>query len=73
MSTTVFNPVQQQLLRMFARDGSEERLSEVRDVLLRHFARKADECLDRLWDEGVLDQRRLDELRGKDLRKMPEP
>ena len=29
MGTTVFNPVRQHLLMMFAFDGSEERLKEV--------------------------------------------
>ena len=43
MEATVFNPVQQHLLRMFAYDGSEERLSEVKEVLSRHFFRKLDE------------------------------
>ena len=49
MEATVFNPVQQHLLTMFAFDGSEERLNE-------------------LWDSGVLDQKKLDELRIKHLR-----
>lgn len=38
MEATVFNPVQQHLLKMFAYDGSEERLSEVKEVLSRYFS-----------------------------------
>lgn len=68
METTVFNPVQQHLLTMFAFDGSEERLKEVKEVLFRHFSQKMDQRLDELWDAGVLDQKRLDELRGMHLR-----
>lgn len=68
METTVFNPVQQHLLTMFAFDGSEERLKEVKDVLFKHFSQKMDQRLDELWDAGVLDQKRLDELRGMHLR-----
>ena len=33
----MFNPVQQHLLKMFAFDGSEERLSEVKTVLSDYF------------------------------------
>lgn len=33
MAATVFNSVQEHLLRMFAFDGSEERLKEVKEVL----------------------------------------
>lgn len=42
VEATIFNPVQQHLLKMFAYDGSEERLSEVKEVLSRHFFRKLD-------------------------------
>ena len=40
METTVFNPVQQHLLKMFAYDGSEERLLEVKKVLTQYFSQK---------------------------------
>ena len=60
METTVFNPVQQHLLTMFAFDGSEERLKEVKAVLYQHFQKKMDERLDELWETGVLDQKKLD-------------
>lgn len=70
MEATVFNPVQQHLLKMFAYDGSEERLSEVKEVLSRHFFRKLDESLDKVWKVGVLSQERLDELRNVDVRKV---
>ena len=68
MEATVFNPVQQHLLTLFAFDGSEERLKEVKEVLFRHFSQKMDQRLDELWDAGVLDQKRLEELRGMHLR-----
>ena len=35
METTAFNPVQQHLLKLFAFDGSEEKLLEVKEVLDR--------------------------------------
>ena len=68
MEATVFNPVQQHLLTMFAFDGSEERLNEVKAVLFQYFQKKMDERLDELWDSGVLDQKKLGELRTKHLR-----
>lgn len=40
METAIFNPVQQHLLKMFAFDGSEERLSEVKNVLSDYFRKK---------------------------------
>lgn len=34
------------------------------------FAQKMDEHLDKLWDEGILDQKRLDEINKMDLHKL---
>lgn len=64
---TVFTPTQQQLLRMFAFDSSEETLNEVKIVLSEHFRKKAEAELDRLWDEGILNQEKLDEINEMDL------
>lgn len=68
MAATVLNPVQQHLLKMFAFDGSEERLREVKEVLMRYFSEKLDNRLNDLWDSGVLNQEKLDELREVDIR-----
>lgn len=70
MEATTLNPVQQHLLKMFAFDGSEESLREVKEVLTRHFSEKLDNCLDELWDAGVLNQEKLDLLRTADLHKL---
>lgn len=68
MEATVFNPVQQHLLKMFAFDGNVERLNEIKELLTKYFAERLDQRMNKLWDEGVLDQNKLDELRGKHLR-----
>lgn len=56
MKASVFNPVQLHLLKMFAYDGSEDTLSEVKAVLAELFRKKADESLDDLWNSGKLNQ-----------------
>lgn len=53
MAATVLNSVQQHLLKMFAFDGSEERLNEVKEVLTKYFSQKLDDRLNDLWDSGV--------------------
>lgn len=70
METTVFNDVQLHLLKMFAFDNSEDRLLEVQKVLAAHFRTKADERLDQLWDMGVLNQEKLNDIRKQDLHQM---
>ena len=68
METAAFNHVQQHLLKLFAFDGSEEKLLEVKEVLTKYFSQKLDKRLNELWDSGVLNQDKLDELRTKHLR-----
>ena len=68
MAATVLNPGQQHLLKMFAFDGSEERLMEVKEVLTKYFSQKLDDRLNELWDSGILNQEKLDELRKIDVR-----
>lgn len=67
MEATIFNPVQQHLLKMFAYDGDEKRLDEIKSVLADYLSKSIDRKMDSLWDAGILDQKKLDELRGKDL------
>ena len=52
METTVFNPTQQHLLKLFAHDNSEAFAREIQTVLMRHFQEKLDREADRLWDEA---------------------
>ena len=67
METTILTPTQQHLLKLFAFNKSEAYAREIQEVLTRYFKDKLDKELDRLWDEGILDQRRLDEIRKEDL------
>ena len=47
---------------------SEERLMEVKEVLTKYFSQKLDDRLNELWDSGILNQEKLDELRKIDVR-----
>ena len=40
---------------------------KIQMVLTQHFQSRLDAEADRLWDEGILNQEKLDELRHKDL------
>ena len=67
MDTTALNPTQMHLLKMFAFNNSEEYAREVQEVLTRDFQNRLNAEADRLWDEGILDQDKLDEIRKMDL------
>lgn len=67
MDTAVLNPTQMHLLKLFAFNNSEDYAREIQMVLMRYFQQKLDEESDRLWEEGVLNQEKLDEIRHMDL------
>ena len=67
MEQTVFTPTQIHLLKMFQYMKTEEDLLEMKDVLSRHYAQKMDQRLNELWDAGILNQERLDEINKMDL------
>ena len=68
MERTVFNPVQQHLLKLFAYDSSEETLRDIQDLIAKYLSEKIDRQMDELWESGVLNQEKLDELRGMQIR-----
>ena len=67
MDTAVLNPTQMHLLKLFAFNNSEDYAREIQMVLMRYFQQKLDEESDRLWEEGVLNQEKLDDIRHFDL------
>ena len=67
MEATVLNPTPMHLLKMFSFNKSEDFAREIQDVLTRHFQAQIDAEADRLWDEGVLNQEKLDAIRHEDL------
>ena len=70
MKSTVFNPIQQHLLMMFAYDNNEEHLKEMKDVLAKHFAKKVDDEMEVLWNEGKINLDVIEEW-GKEHMRTP--
>jgi len=69
MKNSHLTPTQLHLLKIFSHNDSEDYAREVQSVLMRYFQKKLDDESERLWDEGILDQKKLDELRTADLHK----
>ena len=67
MAATVLNSTQVHLLQMFQVDDSQKGLEE---LLYSYYSKKMDESLNELWDSGVLDQKKLDEINNMDLHKL---
>ncbi|MDE5874666.1 MAG: hypothetical protein K2M10_04075 [Muribaculaceae bacterium] len=67
---TTFTPTQRELLKLFSYDNSEEFAVELKNVINNYLQSVIDKESERLWDEGILDEKRLSELRTEDLHSM---
>ena len=59
---------QLELMNAAANVTSQDDLDALRLTLSLFFAGRAQKAIDKMWDEGTFDQRKLDELRGQHLR-----
>lgn len=66
MHNATLNPTQMHLLKLFSFNNSESYALEIQKVLTQHFQSLLDEEADKLWENGTLDQKRLDELWKED-------
>ena len=62
MSTATLTPTQRHLLKLFSYNSSEAYAREIQAVLTKYFQNRLDAKSDELWDNGILDQKRLDEI-----------
>lgn len=68
MKVTFSNAAQMELFHAIQSIQTEEELNELKLALSHFFAHKAQKELDELWDAGVLNQAKLDEIRKQHLR-----
>lgn len=68
METKSLSRAQVCLLETFAAAHSQEELDELTRVIRDYYDRKLEDELERLWDDGTLNQSKLNELRGQHLR-----
>ena len=68
MRISYSDAAQMELLYAIKNIRTESELNELKLALSHFFADKAQKELDELWDSGVLDQKKLDELREQHLR-----
>lgn len=62
------NQAQMDFLRLLAHFTTEEEVKELNDLVCEYYARKVDEEMDRLWDEGKWSQEKIEETLNEHLR-----
>lgn len=64
---TALNKAQLDILQLLGHIKTVEQAEELRKVICDYYARKVDEEMDRLWEEGKWSQKEIDALMTEDL------
>jgi len=68
MHVDTMNESQMMILESFAGAQDEQELNALMDVLRNFYASRLESEMQRLWDDGTLNQDKLDQLKGEHLR-----
>ena len=63
-----FTPFQIEMLELVARVSSEVEMQDIRRMLGQYFAKRAEDAIDRLWDEGKLNDKVIKEWKTEHMR-----
>ena len=63
-----FSPFQIEMLELVARVSSEAEMQDIRRLLGQYFAKRAEDALDSLWDEGILNEDVMEEWKKEHMR-----
>ena len=64
MAATVLNEAQLELLRMVSVFNTPEAVSDLKQAISNYFAQKAEEEIDRLWEDGTLTEAKVEGFRS---------
>ena len=68
MNRTVFNDAQLEMLDIMAGINSAEELNALKHAISEFFARRADEEMEKLWQEGTWNEQTLQDLKNAHFR-----
>ena len=68
MKTTALNEAQMSILRLLGSMKSVEEVNELRQVICDYYARRVDDEMDRLWEEGKWDNEKNEAILQEHLR-----
>ena len=63
-----FTPFQIEMLELVSRVSSELEMQEIRRMLGQYFAKRAEDAIDRLWDDGTLNDEVIEEWKTEHMR-----
>lgn len=64
----MFTPVQIEILDMISHVKEQEDFVAIRNIIANYFADKAEKAIDRMWDEGEIDEHTLEVWKNEHMR-----
>lgn len=68
LQSTPFTPFQIEMLELVAKVTSEKEMSDIRRMLGQYFAKRAEDAIDKLWDDGVINDGVIEEWKNEHMR-----
>ena len=68
VEATPFSPFQIEMLELVSRVQSQGEMDDIRRLLGQYFAKQAEDAIDRLWDEGKLNDEVIEGWKNEHMR-----
>jgi hypothetical protein len=68
MNNVALNPTQLHLLKMFSFAKTEDTLFEIKKALSAYFAKKVEDDMDLLWEQGLWSQEKNEDILKEHIR-----
>ena len=68
LQSTPFTPFQIEMLELVANVTSESEMTDIRRMLGQYFAKRAEDAIDKLWDDGVINDGVIEEWKNEHTR-----
>ena len=68
VQSTPFTPFQIEMLELVEKVTSEREMTDIRRMLGQYFAKRAEDAIDQLWDEGVLNESVIEGWKNEHMR-----
>ena len=65
---TIFNAAQLYMLEVMAHVQNETELNDIKNLLAKYYANKALDAIDKLWDEGKINEETLQTWKHEHMR-----
>lgn len=68
LQSTPFTPFQIEMLELVAKVTPESEMTDIRRMLGQYFAKRAEDAIDKLWDDGVITDGVIEEWKNEHTR-----